>query len=320
MQRAADSDDDLLPTIPGCEFSGVVLEVGDYVTENLRKGDKVVALLAPDHQLGGGLAQRSVVSELDCFSTGGVPPKQAAVLVNGHGTAYLAFTKYCPLQEDDIVIVIAGPGGNGLAAIQLAKNVFKAKVYVICNTEDTSSVIRDEGAHKSISINEGMSKVYKFLDSSLKGKRARCVYDAVGGGLMYLAADFVDPVDGHYLSADPAYNFDAFAEGKPEFKRAAAPEGDDPDAFVRKVKHIDLYKYRDFDKDFYRQTIEDVLALCAEEIIVPYTSREFGLHEVNEAVEFVRSKQCTGKVLIDVRQTGGDGKDADDVKKSKKDD
>lgn len=78
------------------------------------------------------------------------------------------------------------------------------------------------------------------------------------------------------------------------------------------MKHINLYKYRDFDKDFYRQTIDDVLALCAEEIIVPYTSKTFGLHEVNDAVQFVRSKKCTGKVLIDVRQTGNDDDDDDE--------
>lgn len=42
--------------------------------------------------------------------------------------------------------------------------------------------------------------------------------------------------------------------------------------------------------------------MCADEIIVPYTSSEFGLFDVNKAVEFIRSKKCTGKVLIDVRR------------------
>lgn len=45
MSRTAESDDELLPQVPGCEFSGEVLEVGDYVTEGLKVGDKVVALL-----------------------------------------------------------------------------------------------------------------------------------------------------------------------------------------------------------------------------------------------------------------------------------
>lgn len=146
-------------------------------------------VLDPDHQLGGGLAGESVVSERDCFDSGDVNLKQAAVLVNGHGSAYLAFTRYCQLEENDVVIVIAGAGGNGMAAIQLAKNVFKTKVYVICDTEDNSTLIRAEGAHSSISVSEGLSKVYKFLESSSKGKKAKLVYDAVGQGLMYLAAD-----------------------------------------------------------------------------------------------------------------------------------
>lgn len=88
-----------------------------------------------------------------------------------------------------MVIVIAGTAGLGLAAIQLAKNVFKAKVYVIADTENNSSLIRDEGAHRSICSSEGLTKVYKFLESSLNGKKAKLVYDAVGQGLMYVAAD-----------------------------------------------------------------------------------------------------------------------------------
>lgn len=139
--------------------------------------------------LGGGLADECVVSEDECFDVGSVSSKNAAVLVNGHGTALLAFTKYCPLSENDIVIVIVGPGGNGLAAIQLASSVFKAKVYAICDTEDTSALLRDEGAYKSFSVKEGLSQVYKLLDKSLKGQKAKLVYDAVGGGLLYIAAD-----------------------------------------------------------------------------------------------------------------------------------
>ena len=145
--------------------------------------------LAPDHQMCGGLAEQAVVSELDCFNIENVTLKDAALVVSGHGTALLAFTKYCELKENDSIIVIAGAGGNGLAAIQVAKNIFKAKVYVVCDTEDTSSLIRDEGAHKSISVNEGLSKIYKFLEPSFKEKKAKLVYDAVGNGLMYVVAD-----------------------------------------------------------------------------------------------------------------------------------
>lgn len=135
------------------------------------------------------MAEECVVSEDECFDVGSVSLRNAAVLLQGYGSALLAFTKYCELKENDIVIVIAGPGGNGLAAIQLASSVFKAKVLAICDTEDSSALIRDEGAFNSICINEGLSKVYKFLDKALEGKKAKVVYDAVGGGLLHLTAD-----------------------------------------------------------------------------------------------------------------------------------
>lgn len=160
-------EDTLLPMIPGCEISGDVIEVGPDSKHGFKVGDKVVSFQAI-RRLGGGLADEYVVHEDECFDVGSVSLKNAAVLVQGHATALLAFSKYCQLNENDNVIVIAGPGGNGLAAIQLANSVYKAKVYAICDSEDTSALIRDEGAYKSIGINEGLSKVYKYLETNLK--------------------------------------------------------------------------------------------------------------------------------------------------------
>lgn len=107
------------------------------------------------------------------------------------------------------------------------------------------------------------------------------------------------------MTIDPTYDFDTFPASRPEFKKtkkADSADKSDDDAFVTKIKRVDLYKYRDFDKEYYRQTIADTLALCEEEIITPYVSRTFGLSEVNDAVAFIKEKKCTGKVLIDIRQ------------------
>lgn len=305
---SSNADETLLPTIPGCEFSGEVIEVGDFVEENIKKGDKVVALLAHDHQIGGGLAQEAVVPEVDCFNCGTVKTKDAAVLVKAHGTAFLAFTKHCELKENDIVIVLAGAAGNGLAAIQIAKNVFKAKVYVICDTDDTGTLIRAEGAHKSISVKEGLAKVYKFFDEALKGRKAKVVYDAVGDGLLYVAADFVDRENGKFLSVDAGYDAAKFPSTKPKEQFKKSKKGKEPtedengDWFVSKIEHIDLHKLQETDKESYRQTVMDTLALSEEDLIIPYVSRTFGLSDVNEAVKFIKEKKCTGKVLIDVKE------------------
>lgn len=93
------------------------------------------------------------------------------------------------IPENDIVIVIAGPGGLGLAAIEVAASVYKAKVIAVCDTEDSSVVIREEGAFQTISMSEGIQKVYKFLRNALGENRAAVIYDAVGQGHLHLLQD-----------------------------------------------------------------------------------------------------------------------------------
>lgn len=153
----------------------------------------------------------------------------------------------------------------------------------------------------------------RFVSASIVSHRFSIIY-----ALAFACS--VDPENGHFLTIDPTYDFDTFPASRPDFKKtkkaaAAGADSSDVDAFVTKIKRVDLYKYRDFDKEFYRQTIADTLALCEEEIITPYVSRTFGLSEVNDAVEFIKEKKCTGKVLIDIRQK--DVIDSDDEGKTK---
>lgn len=198
-----------LPTIPGTEFSGEVLELGDEVDKTeFKVGDRVVSLT---RKTGGGLSEEAVVDQLDCFTLSNISLKNAAILPYGHGTALLAFTKYCPingklivivpraeflivvlllcLSENDIVVVLAGPGGLGLGAIEIASSVFKARVIAVCDTEDSGSLIRDEGAEKTVSMSKGVPAVYKFLREALGNNRAAVIYDAVGQGHLHTFQD-----------------------------------------------------------------------------------------------------------------------------------
>lgn len=54
--------------------------------------------------------------------------KDAAVMICGHSTAVYAFANLCKPKEGDNVVVSAGPAGLGLAAVDVAANVYKAKV------------------------------------------------------------------------------------------------------------------------------------------------------------------------------------------------
>lgn len=95
------------------------------------------------------------------------------------------------LPENDIVIVLAGPAGLGLGAIEIAASVFKAKVIAVSDTEDSSSLIRDEGAEKAVCMSEGVPAVYKFLREAIGKNRAAVIYDAVGQGHLHTFQDLL---------------------------------------------------------------------------------------------------------------------------------
>lgn len=130
----------------------------------------------------------------------------------------------------------------------------------------------------------------------------------------------MDPETGSFLTADPFYSPEEFVTFKPEFKRSTSkdsPKADDPHYFVPKIQQVDLAQYRNKDNDLYRQVIQDTLTLCEEEIINPYVSETFSIDQINQAVNFIKDKKCTGKVLIDLKLKE-DSDDSDD--ESEKDD
>lgn len=57
-----------------------------------------------------------------------VNAKNAAMLICGHSTAVYAFSHLTELKEDENVLITAGPAGLGLAAVDVAANVYKGKV------------------------------------------------------------------------------------------------------------------------------------------------------------------------------------------------
>lgn len=101
----------------------------------------------------------------------------------------LAFTKYAPIKEGDDVIICAGPGGDGLAAIDIAHNIFKANVYVVFASSSIDALVRDESAHKAINCNVGLTKVYNYFKNTLGSKQFKVVYDTYDSRLLHVIAD-----------------------------------------------------------------------------------------------------------------------------------
>ena len=134
--------------VPGLEFSGVVLEVGDRVT-GMAPGDKVFGLLS-----GGGYASRVTTHHL---MTMPIPTElefvQAAAIPEVFFTAYDALFNHCELQMGESALVHAAGSGVGTAAVQLAHHA-GAYVFGTAGSADKLAKAAELGLDTGINYRE----------------------------------------------------------------------------------------------------------------------------------------------------------------------
>jgi NADPH:quinone reductase-like Zn-dependent oxidoreductase len=103
------------PDIPGMEFAGQVLEVGDKVS-GWNEGDRVMAVVG-----GGGQAELAVVDESHALAVPDeLPWAEAGGFPEVFSTAYDALFTQAALRVGERVLVSGGAGGVGTAGVQLA--------------------------------------------------------------------------------------------------------------------------------------------------------------------------------------------------------
>ncbi|WP_114766635.1 NADP-dependent oxidoreductase [Vibrio rhodolitus] len=165
---AAAQNKDNLPWVPGYDISGSVIECGE-ATEKFDLGDKVAGFIGFPLQ-GGGYSQYVTVPE---SSLSRVPEavtlEAAAALPLAGQTAIQALDKVS-VQEGQRVLILAGAGGVGHIAVQLAVAA-KAEVFTTCG-ESNLDYMATLGAH---AIN------YRFAPVSERVEEADALIDLVGG-------------------------------------------------------------------------------------------------------------------------------------------
>ncbi|MCE7877974.1 MAG: SDR family NAD(P)-dependent oxidoreductase, partial [Betaproteobacteria bacterium PRO3] len=126
------------PYVPGSEASGVVRAVGAGVTR-LAVGDAVVTIARSalaTHVLAPAHATVAMPSNLDFERAAGLP----IVFL----TACHALEDLARLQRGERVLIHAGAGGVGLAAIQVAR-ALHARVFATAGSEDKRAYLRTLG-------------------------------------------------------------------------------------------------------------------------------------------------------------------------------
>lgn len=146
-------------------------------------------LLGVKH-IGGGFSHQCFVPETECIHIDPrVSQAGAATVIQGYSNALLAFSKYAPIKEGDNIVICAGPGGDGLAAIEVAHKIFKANVFVVFTSKSMDALVRDDSAHQAINCNVGLTKVYNFFKTTLNSRHFSTVYDTYDSKLLHVISD-----------------------------------------------------------------------------------------------------------------------------------
>lgn len=294
-----------LPFIPGYELSGEVIEIRPTTNEKpkLEVGDQVVAL---SHVHLGGLASQVIVDDSDVWK---IPTeldlKDAAVLLLGHATALLTFSTCNPIDETNTVLVSAGVGGRGLAAVDVAANLYKAKVIGLYDTEGQGSLLREIGCFQAYNASK-KNVVKEVLTAS--GDGVNLAYNAISTALWQTMRDCLkDKDNGKIFEANPHYwkefelppnNADNSNKEENKKKKNDQNSAAKIKDLQKYVTPVDLFQTKKSDAKLYDTIVKNTLQFASEELISPHISKEFTLEQVNDAIEFIRSKQCTGKIIV----------------------
>ncbi len=163
-----------LPFTPGAEVSGTVSQTGEGV--DLREGSRV---LATPPLPNGGFAERVAVPAESVFAIPDDMPFDAAAAMHiVYQTAYFALHRRANLRESETVLVHAGAGGVGSAAIQLARAA-SARVIATAGGEEKVEVCRKLGAEVTVDYKE--ENFIEVVKEATEGRGADIVFDPVGG-------------------------------------------------------------------------------------------------------------------------------------------
>ena len=159
--------------VPGLEFAGVVLEVGDRVT-GIASGDRVFGLLG-----GGGYADRVVTHQLMTIP---IPSNldfiQAAAIPEVFFTAYDALFNHCELKMGESVLIHAVGSGVGTAALQMAH---RAGAYVFGTAGSAEKLAKAQKLGLDVGINYNDQDFAQVVKERTGGGGVNVVLDMVGG-------------------------------------------------------------------------------------------------------------------------------------------
>ena len=276
MIRGTYQEKPALPVTLGMELAGTVEALGEGVT-SLEIGQRIAAYGGT-----GGLAEYATLAAEVCVP---IPQEMtaidAAAFLVAYGTSHVALDYKARLQPGERLLVLGASGGVGLTAVELGK-VMGAEVIACARGKDKLEVSRAAGAdHLIDSDTDDIRETVKGLGG------ADVVYDPVGGD--------------QFRAAMRACNAGArllplgFASGD-------VPQIPANILLVKNLTVLGLYwgGYARLKPSVLTDSFRALFDWYVEGRIKPHVSNVLPLEEANEALDLLRRREATGKVVVQV--------------------
>ena len=266
-----------LPFTPGAEAAGVVTEVSEGVS-NVKPGDRVIALASQ-----GAYAEEVVV---DAGRVMPMPAKMDFVAAAGfpiaYGTSHGALEWRARLQPNEWLLVYGAAGGVGLTAVEIGK-AMGARVIACAGGAAKLAVAKDYGA--DFLIDYSSEDIRERVKQITGGRGADVIYDPVGG----------DAFDAGLRSI--AWGGRIIIIG---FAAGRIPQIPANIALVKNIDVIGFYwgSYQKHKPEVVRQSFTKLLGWFDAGKLKPHVSQRFDLKDVASALELMRQRKSTGKVVL----------------------
>lgn len=270
-----------LPFTPGVELTGEVVRAP--ADSRFRPGDRVLGGTSAG---GGAYAEYAVMQEGNAYRVPeGMPVEQAAALYLTYQTGHVGLHHRARLQAREVLLVTAGAGGVGSAAIQLGRAA-GARVVAIAGGPAKVQVCRDLGAEHAIDYLEG--DFGPLIKEMTGGHGADVVYDAVGGDV-FDAARRVVAWEGRLVVV-------GFTSGR-------IPVAPANHVLVKNYSVVGLHwgQYRTRAPHVVAAAHAELERLYAAGQIAPFVSQTYPMTELASALTALASRRTVGKVVLQVQ-------------------
>ena len=255
--------------ILGCEFAGIIEEIGKDVT-TFKNGDNVFGY---NDQTFGGHAEFLTISENDAVTTlpNNLNFEEAAPITEGAHYA-LNSIKASKSKKGQNVLVYGATGAIGSAAVQLLKH-FGINVTAVCNSKNVE-LLKSLGADMVID--------YQTQDFTKTENKFHFIFDAVGKSSFKQCKPLLTK-EGVYISTELGKNAENvfFALTTPIWggKKVLFP--------IPTINKADVIFLKELvEKGEYKPVID----------------RHYKLDQIVEAYKYVETGQKTGNVVIRIQE------------------